>query len=250
MTLLIILALNLALLAVIFLVVNQRSKVLAQELEAAQSIKQAAEEKQASLKQELSSLKEDNSRKTKQLEEMREISKRRLRKDAQKGEIMTETSETQAQATPSFELALKTVQQQAGEAHQEELVKLKAHYQEKIAKLEAQIGQRQQTLEKSKKTLSSESPVLANVESLSEEAVLEIGRLLRKAEHAEKLLGATKGKLQMSQERFSEMQKRYFGVCRELALASGQALTLGVADEAIRNQAEDLLTVTEQGAQA
>lgn len=251
MTLLIVLALNAALLAVIFLVANQRSKALVSELESAKATKRIAEEKYANFRQELSSLKEENSKKNKQLEEMREISKRRLRKDAQKGEMMTDSTETQTQIpAPSFDLALKTVQQQAQEAHQEELAKLKEHYQERIAKLEAQIGQRKQNAEKSKKNIALESSVLAHVESLPEEVVLEVGRLLRKAEHAEKLLGATRGKLQMSQERFSEMQKRYFGVCRELALASGQVLTSHVTDEAIRNQAEDLLVVTETGAEA
>ncbi|MEI6790155.1 MAG: hypothetical protein WCK42_03120 [Myxococcaceae bacterium] len=245
MTLLIVLALNAALVAVIFLIANQRSKSLQLDLENAKGAKQTAEEKYANFRQELSALKEDNSKKNKQLEEMREISKRRLRKDAQKSETMTETTENQIE-TPSFELALKTVQQQAEAVHQEELAKLKEHYQERIAKLEAQIGQRKQNADKSKKSL--EGNVLIQVESLPEEAVLEMGRLFRKSDHAEKLLGATRGKLQMSQERFAEMQKRYFGVCRELALASGQALT--GTDVEIRNQAEDLLLVTEQGVQA
>ncbi|MEI6806750.1 MAG: hypothetical protein WCK49_09645 [Myxococcaceae bacterium] len=244
MILTIVLLLNIALLALIFMISNQRFKNFKSELASAKSARQVAEEKYANFRQELTSLKEEHSKKNKQLEELREISKRRLKKDAQRQD-MTET-ETMTQTTPampSFDLALKTLQQQADEAHQEELAKQKAYYQERIAKLEAQIGQRKQNAEKSKKSL--EGNVLTQVESLSEDAVLEMGRLLRKAEHAEKLLGATRGKLQMSQERFSEMQKRYFGVCRELALASGQALA--ISDEEIRNQAEDLVAVTEQG---
>lgn len=242
MTLMIILVLNVALLALIFQVSNQRLKKFKSELANSQLAKQNAEQKLAGFRQELSSLKEENAKKNKQLEEMRDISKRRLRKDAQKQDITETETMTQTAQTPSFELALQTVQQQAEEAHKEEVAKLKAHYQERITKLEAQIGQRKQNADKSKKSL--EGNVQVAVDSLPEEVVLEMGRLLRKAEHAEKLLGATRGKLQMSGERFAEMQKRYFGVCRELALASGQALAL--TDEDIRNQAEDLVAVTEQ----
>jgi uncharacterized membrane-anchored protein YjiN (DUF445 family) len=245
MTLMIILVLNAALLALIFQVSNQRAKNLNAELVHARTTQQNVENKLATLKQELSSLKEDNAKKNKQLEEMRDISKRRLRKDAQKQDMTENETMTQTNSAPSFELALQTVQQQAEEAHKEELAKMKAHYQERIAKLEAQIGQRKQNADKSKKSL--EGNVQVAVESLPEEVVLEMGRLLKKSEHAEKLLGATRGKLQMSQERFAEMQKRYFGVCRELALASGQALAM--TDEEIRNQAEDLVEVTEKGAQ-
>ncbi len=243
MTLMIILVLNVAFLALIFRVSSQASKNFKSELDGAKSAKQIAEEKLAGFRQELSALKEDNARKNRQLEEMRDISKRRLRKDAQKQDGTEIEPMTQTSTAPSFDLALKTVQQQAEEAHQEELAKLKTHYQERIVKLEAQIGQRKQNAEKSKKSL--EGNVLTNIESLPEDAVLEMGRLLRKSEHAEKLLAATRGKLQMSQERFSEMQKRYFGVCRELALASGQALA--ATDEEVRNQAEDLVAVTEKG---
>lgn len=243
MTLMIVLVLNVAFLALIYSLSNQRFKIFKSELESSKSAKQVAEEKYANFRQELTALKEDNSKKTKQLEELRETSKRRLRKDAQKQDMTEAETMTQETVTPSFDLALKTIQQQAEEVHQEEIAKQKAYYQERIAKLEAQIGQRKQNADKSKKSL--EGNVLTSVESLPEDAVLEMGRLFRKAEHAEKLLGATRGKLQMSQERFSEMQKRYFGVCRELALASGQALA--ASDEEIRNQAEDLVAVTEKG---
>lgn len=247
MILMIVLVLNIALLTLIFLVSNRRFGNLNTELANARVAKKLAEEKFSSFRQELSVLKEENAKKTKQLEELRDNAKRRLRKDAQKQDMteienMTESSNP----TPSFDLALKTVQQQAQEAHQEELNKLKAHYQERVAKLENQLGQRKQNAEKSKKSL--EDKLIAPVEGLPEDVILELGRFQRKAEHAEKLLAATRGKLQMSQERFSEMQKRYFGVCRELALASGQAL--GASDEEIRNQAEDLVAVTEKGIEA
>ena len=249
MTLLIILVMNAAILALIALVINRRSQTLSLETTSAKNAKQAAEQKFAQAKSELTLLKEENLKKTKQLEELREISKRRLKKDSQKDnseEVLAMTENLISSTSPNFDLALKTVQQQADQAHQEELATLKSHYEERVLKLESQLGQRKQTVEKNKKNLSAN--LIANVEGLPEEAILEMGRLIKRSEHAEKLFAATRGKLQMSQERFSEMQKRYFGVCRELALATGQ--NLGISDEEIRNQAEDLLAVSDRGIQA
>jgi hypothetical protein len=196
------------------------------------------------LRTELSALKQDNARKAKQLEELRENSKRRMRKEETQP-VNTETV-TPAPAGQSFDLALKTVQQQADQSYQEQLAGVKAKYDERIAKLEAQLGERKQRIDKAKKNLPE--TLMGLVEGMPEEVVLEMGKLIKKADHAEKLFAATRGKLQMSQERFAEMQKRYFGVCRELALATGQNLTLG--DEEARDKAEDLLDVSDKGVQA
>ncbi|MBH1988955.1 MAG: hypothetical protein I8H75_05160 [Myxococcaceae bacterium] len=245
MTSAIILSLNIAFFVMIAVIANRRSKNGQTELGSIRVTKKLMEDKVANFRAELALLKEENVKKTKQLEELRDNAKRRLRKEGRKQDIEeTDGMLDNQEQTPSFDLALKTVQQQAEEAHQVELGKLKAHYQERIAKLENQVGQRKQNVEKSKKNL--ENAIVVPVEDLPEEVALEMGRMQRKAEHAEKLLAATRGKLQMSQERFSEMQKRYFGVCRELALASGQAL--GTSDEEVRVQAEDLVALAEKEA--
>ncbi|MES2504229.1 MAG: hypothetical protein V4534_05050 [Myxococcota bacterium] len=245
MTLLIIVVLNAAVLALIALAVNRRTKSLSAEATGARGAKQITDQKYTQLRSELSALKEDNSRKAKQLDELREIAKRRLKKEA--SPMTTENLPAAfSPQTPSFDVALKTVQQQAEQAHEEELAKLKAHYEDRLAKLEAQVTQRKQSIDKNKKSLASQ--LTANVDGLSEDVIMEMGRLLKRSEHAEKLFAATRGKLQMSQERFSEMQKRYFGVCRELALATGNSL--GISDEDFRNQAEDLLNISEKSVEA
>ncbi len=238
MILAIILFFNVAILALMALAIKRRNSV------GVQPAKPNQDNKLSELRSELSALKQDNARKAKQIEELRESTKRRMRKE-ETGPVTTQTV-TSAPAEQSFDLALKTVQQQAEQNFGEQLAQAKARFDEKVAKLEAQLGERKQRIEKSKKNLPE--ALMGLVDGMPEEVVLEMGKLIKKADHAEKLFAATRGKLQMSQERFAEMQKRYFGVCRELALATGQNLTLG--DEEARDKAEDLLDVSDKGVQA
>ncbi|MDA0712637.1 MAG: hypothetical protein O2897_01445 [bacterium] len=71
-----------------------------------------------------------------------------------------------------------------------------------------------------------------------------MAKMLRKLDNYEKMYGVTQGKLQMSQERFSEMQKRYFAVCRELALAVGSDEKTD--DVEARNIAENIIITSDE----
>ncbi|MBL4818357.1 MAG: hypothetical protein JKY15_03880 [Deltaproteobacteria bacterium] len=241
----IIVALNVAFLLLIFAAFRKRVKILEAESPQGANPQRGPDQKISKLREEISALKEESARKSKQVEELRENAKRRMRKNAQK-ETQEEVS-NMTQSSPqssNFDVALKTVQQQAAQSHQEELKQLKERYDEKISKLQTQLGVRKQSIEKNKKKLNEE--LMASAEGLPEDVIQEMGRLIKRSEHAEKLFSATRGKLQMSQERFSEMQKRYFGVCRELALATGQ--NLEITDLEARDQAENILDASEKGA--
>ena len=61
-----------------------------------------------------------------------------------------------------------------------------------------------------------------DLKALPTEVVQELARYFRKAEHFEKLHGVVQGQLQLAQDRFNEQQKRYFAVCRELAVVAGK----------------------------
>ena len=73
-------------------------------------------------------------------------------------------------------------------------------------------------LKKAKHDLEVSIPAKINLEQLPQEAVHEIARFYRKANQYEKLYSVLSGKLNLSQEKYNELQKKYFEVCRELAL--------------------------------
>jgi hypothetical protein len=60
-----------------------------------------------------------------------------------------------------------------------------------------------------------------DLKTLPDEAACEFARVFRKAEQHERLHGIARAKLHLAQEKFTDLQKRYFSVCRELAVAVG-----------------------------
>ncbi|MEM7494780.1 MAG: hypothetical protein AAF471_01275 [Myxococcota bacterium] len=72
------------------------------------------------------------------------------------------------------------------------------------------------------------------LQQLPETLLPQVARVYRKAEQNEQLLALGRGKLQLAQERLGELQKRYFSVCRELALATKPSDQKGNADNSER----------------
>lgn len=79
-----------------------------------------------------------------------------------------------------------------------------------------------------------------DLKSLPDEAAAEFSRIYRKAEQHERLHGIARAKLHLAQEKFTELQKRYFNICRELALLSGHKEELDATKA--RDIAEDLVS--------
>ncbi len=223
-----------------------------------QSARTALEEKFSSIKKEHSAMKEDLNKKNKLLEEARDIAKKKLRKEAIKATNETEsaagnTDESEVErlqsALAAMKLQLGSMQSQSDRAANQARLEAKAEFdkeliahKEEVSKLNDQLGRRKQDADKQKRTLKQSLPTI-DIDALSEDAAKEIARLLRKSENYEKMHAASQGKLQMSIERFTEMQKRYFAVCRELALAVGGEPNAN--DEQTRNIAEDIVAASD-----
>ncbi len=216
------------------------------------------EEKFSSIKKECSIMKEDLSKKSKMLEEARDVAKRKLRKEGIKVNNEAELSSGNAEdceierlqgAIEAMKSQLGSMQNQSSiEANQARL-EAKADfnkelmvYKQEINELNDQLGRRKQDADKQKRTLKQSLPTI-DIDALSEDAAKEIARLFRKSENYEKMHAASQGKLQLSIERFAEMQKRYYAVCRELALAVGGEANAN--EEQARNIAEDIVAAAD-----
>ena len=84
-----------------------------------------------------------------------------------------------------------------------------------------------------------------DLKGLPTEAVQELARYFRKGEEFERLYAVAQGQLQLAQDRYLEMQRRYFAVCRELALAAG---VQPQSDDEAKRAAEGVVAGTDQAA--
>lgn len=60
--------------------------------------------------------------------------------------------------------------------------------------------------------------------TLPSNVVMEMIKFYKRAKQYERLYGLTRGKVQLAQERYFDLQRRYFAVCRELALMAGKKI--------------------------
>lgn len=214
------------------------------------------EDKLTMLRKELSATKEDLMKKSKLLDEAREIGRKKMKKEAiQAGrEQEVEIAQTDVEvdrlkrALHAMEAQLQSFQSDAERRVAAARDEAKSHFdrqlqagRDEIKRLESQLGKRQHETSKKKQGLEQTLPTI-DVAAWSDDTVNEVARLLRKAEQLEKMNGVTHGKLQMAQERFSELQRRYFAVCRELAIAAGKEPE--VSDQQARDVAEAIASET------
>lgn len=92
---------------------------------------------------------------------------------------------------------------------------------DEVAKLKKELADAQEEIKRQKKLMRPQG-VKIDLKTLPDEAASEFSRVYRKAENHEKLHGIARAKLHLAQEKFATLQKRYFAVCRELALHMGQ----------------------------
>jgi chromosome segregation ATPase len=78
-----------------------------------------------------------------------------------------------------------------------------------------------------------------DLKSLPTPVVQEMSRYFRKSEEFERLYTIAQSQLQLDKDRFLELQRRYFAVCRELAVQAG--LPANAADAMMRQKAEEVV---------
>lgn len=92
--------------------------------------------------------------------------------------------------------------------------------QERIDSLSKKLNQ---MVQQKKQQEEQQKDLPMDLQKLPQHVLPELARVYRKAQHNEQLLALTRSKLHIAQEKNSELQKRYFSVCRELAMHSSQS---------------------------
>ena len=188
---------------------------------------------------EASSAKETLKKKTKQLEDSKSEAKKKARRDGRKENRQQEIAKNAArsgEADPAemkklkktiaaLEMQIKTAQSDHSKA-EKELTGQHATEMQALTSRTEQAEEEIQSLKDSIKKKKEARPHIPeaqiDLKSLPVEAVQEMARHYRKGAEYEKLYGVAQGQLNASKERNSELQKRYYAVCRELAvLATG-----------------------------
>lgn len=235
------------------------------------------DKKLEALRGELASAREEAQRNKKQLEEAREEAKKKLRREGKKAEREAEQQPAGPDARDmeiqglkkglsSLESQLNTAKRDAERATAE-LERLQGSARgeaDGARKARDEERNRNQTLVEEnaalKKTLEelraarkkdSERPEIPgtalDLKGLPVEAVQELARYFRKGEEFERLYNVSQGQIQLAQDRYMELQRRYFAVCRELAVAAG---TKPGSDDEARKTAEGVVSGTETVARA
>ncbi|MBI5493683.1 MAG: hypothetical protein HY904_01575 [Deltaproteobacteria bacterium] len=86
-----------------------------------------------------------------------------------------------------------------------------------------------------------------DVAKLEAPVVDELRRFYKRAVNAEKVLALTDGKLELAQDKLEETQRRYFAVCRELALAAlNSQKPADISDQEAARLAMDMVAASEE----
>lgn len=218
------------------------------------------EQKIEGSREELKRNREELERGKSALKDARELSKKKLRRQAeqdnQKSEneaVMTNmTMDDNQIALAALEAQIEQLKKEQGQHEDairqtmaEEFNKKQQASLQEISDFKKKIADLQEELKKQKRMLRPEGNKI-DLKTLPDEAAGEFARVYRKAEHHERLHGIARAKLHLAQEKFTDLQKRYFSVCRELAVAVGKNENIApaeareIAEEIVAEHAHDV----------
>lgn len=255
----------------IMLILSQRQTVtnVKNLLKQAQEKNIVLENKIETSRDELRRSKEELERERASLREARDLNKKKLRRQGsaesdqttspQDGDISNKALEDSQKAIHALEAQIDQLKKQFG--HQEDA--LRARMNEELDKkqhektseiddLKKKITELQEELKKQRRLMRPEGNKI-DLKTLPDEAASEFARIYRKAEQHERLHGIARAKLHLAQEKFTELQKRYFSVCRELAVAAGNQENIDpksareVAEKMVADHASDMRPRGERG---
>lgn len=185
---------------------------------------------------ELKRNKEELERERNALREARELNKKKLRRHAIAEDQLTSPHEADMtnKALEDSQKAIHAMESQIDQlkkdqSHNEDAIRARLSEEmekkqlekgSEIDELKKKIGDLQDELKKQKRLMRPEGNKI-DLKTLPDEAASEFARVYRKAEQHERLHGIARAKLHLAQEKFTELQKRYFSVCRELAVSAG-----------------------------
>lgn len=240
----------------IMVVISQKRAVvhMRELLRGAQEKTLALEQKVESSRNELRKSKEELERERGALRDARELNKKKLRRQSTELDSQTGPSEATMtnKALEDSQKAIVALEAQIEQLRNEkiehedalranlstELSKKEKEKSQEIEELTKKVADLQEELKKQKRLMRPEG-VKIDLKVLPDEAASEFARVYRKAEHHERLHGIARAKLHLAQEKFTELQKRYFSVCRELAVLAGNN---DVEPKAARDIAEKMVS--------
>lgn len=214
--------------------VTKMKKLLSEEQDRCLRMEKKIEASQADLKKNSSELE----RRRTELQEARELIKKKDKQKALALQNINLTGDTNMSDQKILEenqrtiAALESTIEEMKRQNAEEIKVAKAgmnteiekelhRKDEELAKLKKELADAQEESKRQKKLMRPQGAKI-DLKALPDEAASEFSRVYRKAENHEKLHGIARAKLHLAQEKFATLQKRYFAVCRELALAVGQ----------------------------
>lgn len=233
---------SLVIVAIAIMIVISQKRAVAQMrglLRNAQDKTIDLEQKVESSRNELRKNKEELERERGALRDARELNKKKLRRQSM-AEMDPQTSPSEAimtdKALEDSQKAIVALEAQIAQLQKErnqnedtlranlstELSKKEKEKSGEIEELTKKIAELQDELKKQKRLMRPEG-VKVDLKTLPDEAASEFARVYRKAEQHERLHGIARAKLHLAQEKFTELQKRYFSVCRELAVLAGNS---------------------------
>lgn len=215
----------------------------------------SSEEQRQKLKQaqkEIQKLRNDLGKRSSDLKEARDLVRKKSKTNASLGESKKIEAATPASNDVSeLKMTIKTLQQQVEQVQASSEAEYGAAYASKEKELSAQIATLTAELKKQKKemdvlqgkanTISLLGGESIDLTELNPAVVNELARLSRKAKQNERLAAMSQNKVQLANEKYQEIQRRYFAVCRELALASTEGST-ELSDTDARAQAEKVIS--------
>lgn len=216
------------------------------------------------LRKELGNAKEELQKKTKALETAKDEARKKARREGKKAKAEEQardkadaprTDDGNDAESKRLKKALAAVEQQlatlraeadtekaqAVEEAKAELASALADSQEKAEASQQRLDELRATIKRKEDSRPAVPGSSLDLKALPKEAVEELARYYRKGEEFERLYGVSQGKLLLSQERQQELQRRYYAVCRELALLAGSSASENPSDEEAREIAETVV---------
>lgn len=214
----------------------QQSKSLKANLVALERSKSDLESKLQVARDSASKSKLELQKKEQSLTELREQTKAKLRKFGQKIDAAHEQdpAEQVNDITSHLEKTISALKLQLEQAEKNQEVAIKAAINEhdqsrkaEISTLNNAISQAKQEAQKIRtkldgvKSSSHLNDLGIKVEELPVELVKEISYLHTQAQNNHNMCTVLQGKLNLMSDKYSEMQRKYFDVCRQLAMTLG-----------------------------
>ncbi len=209
--------------------------------------------KLGNLREEVKKTKDELDKGKTELKDARELYKKKFKRQSQTEEpnsgseisMTTKALEDSYKAISAMEMQMdKLKEEQEQEKNvllseiEDKAKKNQTEKDEEISTLKKKLEYSEEEIKRQKRLMRPEGHKI-DLKELSDEAASEFARLYRKAEQHERLHGITNAKLHLAQEKFAELQKKYFSICRELALASGQQQEPAPASEELAAKEEN-----------